>query len=84
MGFRHVVALRQRTVPPIAVVAEFQDWNVREKFGSKGDRYRFSGIASFAPLVRAAECSVRSSPLGMWEGKIAAQQSLLLYRTQDG
>ncbi|GAE04089.1 hypothetical protein [Paenibacillus sp. JCM 10914] len=65
------MAHRPRTVPAIAVVAEFQDWNARKKFGSKGDRYRFSGIVSFAPLVRAAECSVRSSPLGAGEGSAA-------------
>ncbi|GAE04090.1 hypothetical protein [Paenibacillus sp. JCM 10914] len=62
------MAHRQRTVPAIAVVAEFQDRNVRKKRGSKGKRYRFSGIVSFAPLVRAIECSVRSSPLGVGEG----------------
>ncbi|WP_133120291.1 hypothetical protein [Paenibacillus sp. GM2FR] len=43
-----VVSFLQSLLTP-----NFLDWMLqREKFGSKGDHYRFSGIDSPAPLVR--------------------------------
>ncbi|MCT1397923.1 hypothetical protein M4D81_02720 [Paenibacillus sp. p3-SID867] len=60
-----VVSFLQSLLSP-----NFLEWILqRKKFGSKGDRIRFSGIDSSSPLVRVGPNHPKASHLRLGEGR---------------